>query len=81
MHASPPLHHAQEPKYWIGNSERKINGWCFRERIFGILVEVQVEWEDECYSRPFPKDVFEQVQRLVKDYRWSTCASSLCEPS
>ena len=74
-------YHAQEPKYWIGNIEHKINGWCFREHIFGILVEVQVWWEGQYYTRPFPKDVFEQVQRLVKDYRWSTWARSLCEPS
>ena len=74
-------YHAQEPKYWIGNIEHKINGWCFREHIFGILVAVSVLRKGQYYKRPLPKDVFEQVQLLVKDYRWSTCASSLCEPS
>ena len=74
-------YYAQESKYWIGNIEHKINGWCFREHIFGILVEVQVWRKGQYYNRPLPKDVFEQVQRLVKDDRWSTCASSLCEPS
>ena len=74
-------YHAQEPKYWIGNIEHRMNGWCFREHIFGILVEVQVMWEGLYYSRPLPKDVFEQVQQLVKDYRWSKRAQGLCEPS
>ena len=59
-------YYAREPKYWIGNIEQRKNGSCFREHIFGILVEVQVEWEDECYSRPFPKDVFEQVLWLTQ---------------
>ena len=74
-------YYAQESKYWIGNIERKINGWCFREHIFGILVEVQMLCKGQYCNRPLPKDVFEQVQRLVKDYRWSTWARSLCEPS
>ena len=74
-------YYAQESKYWIGNIEHKINGWCFREHIFGILVEVLVWRKGQYYNRPLPKDVFEQVQRLVKDDRWSTCANSLCEPS
>ena len=63
-----------------GNHAR-INGWCFREHIFGILVKVQVLWEGQYYLRPFPKTVFEEVRKLVKDYRWSKWASSLCEPS
>ena len=52
-----------------------------REHISGILVKVQVLWEGQYYSRPFPKTVFEEVRKLVKDYRWSKWASSLCEPS
>ena len=74
-------YHALEPKYWIGNIEHRINGWCFREHIFGILVEVQVECDGRYYTRPFPKSVFEQVRGLVKDYRWRQWARSLCEPS
>ena len=34
----------QQPKYWIGNIQQNYNGWCHREHIFGILVEVQTEW-------------------------------------
>ena len=30
-------HSIQRPKYLIGNVQRHINGWCRRERIFGIL--------------------------------------------
>ena len=38
--------HAKEPKYWIGNICQRVNGWCFREHIYGILVEVQVEYDN-----------------------------------
>ena len=74
-------YHAKEEKYWIGNIEQRHNGWCFREHIYGILVDVQVEWEGHYYSRPLPKSVYEQVQGLVKDYRWCHSAWSLCEPT
>ena len=74
-------YHAREPKYWIGNIQGRINGWCFREHIYGILVDVQVDWDGTYYSRPLPKSVFEEVRRLVQDNRWSTVASGLCEPS
>ena len=48
-------YHAQERKYWIGNIEGRRNGWCYREHIYGILVEVQTEWEGRTFIRPFPK--------------------------
>ena len=73
-------YHAQEPKYWIGNIEQRVNGWCFREHIYGVLVQVQVEWEGQHYTRPFPKRVYEEVRKLVEDYRWSRSAARLCEP-
>ncbi len=74
-------YHALEPKYWIGNIQQRVNGWCFREHIYGIIVEVQVLWEGRYYTRPFPKSVYEEVRKLVMDYRWSPSARSLCEPS
>ena len=37
-------YHAKEQKYWIGNIEQRVNGWCFREHIYGTLVDVQTEW-------------------------------------
>ena len=49
--------------------------------MFGILVDVQSEWEGRHYIRPFPKSVYEQVRALVKDYRWSQSAYNLCAPS
>ena len=70
----------QEPKYWIGNIEGHRNGWCHREHIFGILVEVQVWWKGQYYTRPHPKDVFAEVVALVKEDRWSSVAAKLCEP-
>ena len=74
-------YYADEKKYWVGNIEQGRNGWCFREHIYGIFVEVQVEWEGRYYTRPFPKSVYEEVRKLVEDYRWNRSASSLCEPS
>ena len=53
----------------------------FREHIFGILVEVQMEWEGRYYTRPLPKSVFKKVRNLVCDDRWSREAKKLCEPS
>ena len=54
-------YYASEDKYWIGNIEGRINGWCFREHIYGILVDVQTEWHGQYYSRPLPKSVYPQV--------------------
>ena len=63
----------------IGNIQRHINGWCLREHIFGILVDVQVWRADQYFSRPLPGTVFAQVQELVKQRRWDR-AAKLCEP-
>ena len=73
-------YYANEVKYWIGNIQNRYNGWCYREHIFGILVKVQVLFEGQYYTRPFPKRVFNTVRQLVKDSRWSE-AAGLCEPS
>ena len=66
--------------YRIGNIQRHINGWCLREHIFGILVDVQVWWKGEYYSRPLPKTIFAKVQELVEERRWNKAAAELCEP-
>ena len=73
-------YHAQEPKYWIGNIEQRVNGWCFAEHIYGILSEVQVEWQGRYYTRPCPSLVYEEVKTLVEDFRWNPAAQRLCEP-
>ena len=72
--------HAKETKYWIGNLQQRPNGWCYREHIYGILVGVQVDYEDKYYFRPHPKKVYEDVKWLVGWDRWSRHAQSLCEP-
>ena len=69
-----------EPKYWIGNIQRYCNGWCLREHIFGILVDVQVLQDGHWHSRPLPKTVFAEVQKLIKVHRWNPEAATLCEP-
>ena len=71
----------REPKYWIGNIEQRHNGWCYREHIFGILVEVQVECEGRYYTRPLPRTVYLEVKDLVRWDRWSQRAQDICEPS
>ena len=72
--------HADEWKYWIGNIKNHYNGYCFREHIYGILIEVQEDRANHYYARPFPKDVFQQVHALVQESRWSKDAGRLCEP-
>ena len=64
----------------IGSIQRHINGWCLREHFFGILVDVQVFWDGQYYSRPLPKGIFAQVGELVKKSRWNKAAEQLCEP-
>ena len=70
----------QPPKYQIGNTEGHINGWCHREHIFGILIDVEVWSEGQYFSRPFPKELFEKVARLVQEDRWNDAACELCLP-
>ena len=73
-----------EPRYWIGNILRHFNGWCLREHIFGIFVEVEVwvaedgDWQ--YVSRPLPKTVFAEVQELIENNRWNRAAATLCKP-
>ena len=57
-------YYANEEKYWIGNIQGKRNGWCYREHIYGILVEVQVRYKGYLYSRPHPKSIYEKVRDL-----------------
>ena len=68
-----------EPKYWIGNIKQHYNGWCFREHIFGVLVEVQIWKERQYFSRPLPKTIFKKVQPLVEAGR-NKEAAQICEP-
>jgi len=67
-----------DEKYYIGNINGYINGWCLRQHVFGILVHVQKRWKSQYWSRPLPKTVFAQVQPLVKQCRWRE-AEKLCE--
>ena len=69
-------------EYKIGNIKGHINGWCYREHIFGILVDVQVvsDTDGQYYSRPHPKALFEEVSQLVERDRWNDTARNLCMP-
>ena len=64
----------------IGNIQRHINGWCLREHIFDILVDVQVLHDGHWHSRPLPKTVFAEVQELIENTRWNRAAATLCKP-
>ena len=70
----------QPPKDEIGNIEGYINGWCHREHIFGILIDVSVWSEGQYLSRPLPKEIFEKVALLIKHDRWNDAARDLCLP-
>ena len=48
--------HARESRYWIGNIEQRHNGWCYREHIYGILIEVQVLWQGELLQLPIAQN-------------------------
>ena len=72
--------HRKEPTYLIGNIQGAINGWCYREHIFGVLVDVQVFLDGGYYSRPHPKHLFNTISALVQVDRWDPDAKNLCEP-
>ena len=77
--------HKHHTKYYIGNIRGHINGFCHRTEIFGILVDVRCPKnarsdEQQYFSRPFPKEIFEKVTLLVKDDRWNKVASEPCIP-
>ena len=67
-------------KYWIRNIPGRINGWCFKEHIFGILVDVQVLQDGHWHSRPLPKTAFAEVQELIENNHWNRAAATLCKP-
>ena len=75
-----PNYYTEAKYYQIGNITGHRNGWCFREQIYGILVDVQVLWDGQYYSRPLPKGIFAQVRKLVQKRRWNKAAEKLCEP-
>ena len=72
--------HADENKYWVGNIHEYMNGFCYKEHIYGILVDVTVTYEGRMYSRPLPNTLFSYVQLLVSKDKWSTEAESMCAP-
>ena len=81
----PQLGRKYPTKFYIGNIQGHINGWCYRKDIFGILVDVKFpkvkrSGEQQYFSRPFPKEIFEKVALLVKDDRWNKEARELCNP-
>ena len=75
-----PNYYTEAKYYQIGNITGYRNGWCFREQIYGILVDVQVKRDGQYYSRPLPKGIFAQVRELVQKRRWNKAAEKLCEP-
>ena len=68
-----------EKKYWIGNMQGRKNGWCFREHLHGILIEVSAWWEDRYWFRPHPQRLYERVSGLVAEDQWNREAQRICE--
>ncbi|CAK0795653.1 unnamed protein product, partial [Prorocentrum cordatum] len=60
IHAEWDYHRLQH-KYWIGGIRQNINVYCFREHIFGILVDAQVQYNDNYDSRPRPKTLCDRA--------------------
>ena len=74
------LEEAEGPKYFIGNIMQHRNGWCRREHIFGILVDVFTWWHDRYWPRPHPKANYRLCAELVWQDRWNPEAADLCQP-
>ena len=69
-----------EPKYCIGNIRGRINGWCFREHIFGVVVNAQTPGGNgEYYPRPEPQPRFALASWFLKEGRKKE-AEQLCLP-
>ena len=70
-----------EKTHYLGHIDGHINDWCWREHIYGILVDVSVQYECQYHLRPHPNSVYERVRRLQsQEKRWSSAAESLCLP-
>ena len=71
-----------EPEYFIGNIQGHINGSCFRENIFGVLVMVAKCVDAQYLRRPHPQHNYERVEEMVRVGCWSQQkqAEDICEP-
>ena len=69
-----------EKKYWIGNMQGRKNGWCFREHLHGIVMEILVTLgEPGVYGyRPHPQPIYSRVKELLSDGHWRE-AEKMCE--
>ena len=69
-----------EKKYWIGNMQGRKNGWCFREHLHGIVMEILVTLgEPGVYGyRPHPQPIYSQVSQLLYAGIWWE-AKEMCE--
>ena len=73
---------ARQTTYVIGNIKYHKNGWCWREHIFGILVDVSVWYNGEYWSRPLPRLNFQEVAALMQNKRGgSDRADHICQPA
>ena len=59
------------------------NGWCFREHLHGIVMEILVSCGEpgsgEYGYRPHPQPIYSRVKQLCSQCRWNE-AEKMCEP-
>ena len=72
-------HYRKTWKWFIGGMKRNCNGYCFRENILGIVVDVAVQYRGQYHSRPLPQTLYAQVLPLFQNEKWKE-AANLCEP-
>ena len=58
------------------------NGWCFREHLHGIVMEILVSCGEpgsgEYGYRPHPQPIYKQVKKLLSEGNWRE-AQEMCE--
>ena len=68
----------RETKYWIAGIKKHCIGHVYKEDIFGVLVRVQVQYNNKYYTRPHPRTLYAKVQPMLKDDE--EAAKELCQP-
>ena len=69
--------------YWIGNIRGRSNGWCLRQHLHGIVIQVYADAPPEVsgqlyWYRPFPQPIFQRVTALIEQGRYNQ-AQDMCE--
>ena len=74
----------KEHRYWIGGlsvrgNDRPFNGHCYREDIFGILINVYVNKNGAYHRRPHPRTNYNRILPKLLFDEWCKQAEKMCE--